>query len=126
VLDGPLTKAQLKALVDPQGRNLSVSSADKLSSFARKYLLANTAKRFVLAADDRQFYDFLFALRNHLAHRSSFARSVLIKTIKAFANSVPNQALYAAKPKVESYLTEGAIPRMKTIYSRTRTLAGHF
>ena len=125
----PLSKKELRALIDPKGRNLSVTSSDKLSAFARKHLLAGASKKFILEKDDRNFYDFLFALRNYLAHRSSFARAVLKDAIVSFDDNGLNRGLHDGNPKVEAYLREvpaGTAGRMKIIYARVKIIAKRF
>jgi hypothetical protein len=70
-------------LLDPQGRNLSFSSADDLLAKARQLLPRATAQRFeaTLRRGDRALIDAWTAIRNFVAHRSRAAKSEMNRAL---------------------------------------------
>jgi len=72
-----LSRASAQALIDPRGSNVTTSSAQALATRANDNLAASYARKFSLVSEDRNFIDFVFALRNYLGHRSNRARTSL-------------------------------------------------
>lgn len=110
-LDFPVAINQLQAekLLDPKGWNLAVRSAQSLSELANRHLNVVHAKKFSLEADDRDFLDYLVALRNYLSHRSSGARSDFINSVRALKPGGLNAPLSAPIQTVAMHLKQ-AVP----------------
>lgn len=111
---GRLSLAQAAALVDPKDFNISVSSADSLTRRANEILAAKYARSFTLDPDDRQFVDFLIAIRNYLAHRSRSSRAALKGSVALLAGV--NSDLRSSISNVGTYL------KMRNSRGETRAL----
>jgi hypothetical protein len=83
----PVTWDRLVGLLDPKDWNISFTSAEKLRDRVNELLAAEFAKRFSLAKDDAQFFDFAVALRNFLSHRSAASRTALKTAINLFTEA---------------------------------------
>lgn len=97
-----ISVGMIPAWVDPKDFNLTFKSADILASKASELLAAPHAKKFALAQDDRQLFDYVVALRNFLAHRSLGSRAIL-KTAASGLSGV-NAALAGDVGEIGSYL----------------------
>jgi hypothetical protein len=113
----PITWERIVGLLDPNDWNITVTSAEKLSSKANEILAAEFAKRFSLDKADSQFIDFAVALRNYLSHRSTGARAELKRTLKGL--SEPKNAIFNAR-----LVDPGTY--LKTKYVTGKTRAGAF
>ncbi|KAA3644811.1 MAG: hypothetical protein DWQ07_15510 [Chloroflexi bacterium] len=78
-LPSNLSKSRVVSLIDPKGWNITINSSSDLSSMANRYLSASHAKRFSLDAADSELIDFIFPLRNYLAHRSQKSKDMLVE-----------------------------------------------
>ena len=99
------TGANISVLLDPQQRNISANTASNLAKIADKHLNAQQAKKFSLKAEDRQFIDYLIALRNFLAHRSVGSRERLKGAVDNLTHP-DNSAFSGPMGRFESYLRQ--------------------
>lgn len=77
-----LTKAQVQALADNAGNNITFSNFDLLEQKAGTWLVAAHAGRFTgLSAQQKAVVDSLIALRNHIAHRSQRSLDAMNDTL---------------------------------------------
>ncbi len=113
----PIPWERIVGLLDPKDWNITVTSAEKLSSKANEILAAEFAKRFSLDKADAQFIDFAVALRNYLSHRSDASRAELKRTLQEL--SEPNNAFFKAK-----LIDSGTYLKTKNATGKTR--AGAF
>lgn len=116
-----LSQTQVEKLLDPKGWNITAKSAQGLAELANRHLSAVDAKRFSLEADDRDFIDYLVALRNYLGHRSDMSREELIDSIGTFKPTGSNADLIAPIHTVAVYLKQaigGAGRRVNVIGRR--------
>lgn len=78
-----LSKAELKDILDPEGRNKSFPSYVEIEDRARKWLADDHCDRFVnLSAQQKAIISAVIAARNNLAHRS---KSSLDRLNEAFS-----------------------------------------
>lgn len=120
------TSRTVDTLLDPEGRHLTLTKADDLSSKASR-LLGSKAKRFSLVEEDRQLIDFVIALRNYLAHRSRASLRALNASISAFAAAGANHDLAGQIRNVRAYLRNAGPsgrPRIKVVFDRMSQIAG--
>lgn len=82
-----LSLASSAAVADPREYNITVASADALTSKANELLAASYAQKFALTSEDAAFVDFVIALRNFLGHRSKAARTRLKERLAGLAGS---------------------------------------
>lgn len=99
----PLTEQRITSLIDPKEWNITVKSAQELTSKANDMLHATHAMKFSLDKADSQFLDFAIAMRNYLSHRSAGSRSVL-KDALAKLSEPANQNFSASIQDLGSYL----------------------
>jgi hypothetical protein len=97
-----ISVAQTRAMVDPKEYNITITSADALSRRANELLEAKYARLFTLNAEFAQFVNYIIAVRNYLAHRSTSSRKQLKTAVAALQG--PNQPLIGPVSKVGSYL----------------------
>lgn len=76
-----LSTRKAALLVDPKNFNISIESAERLIRFANDSLASRHARLFSLDKNDTEFVDFVFAIRNYLAHRSDASRKQLKRSI---------------------------------------------
>ena len=100
-----LTPSKIAALVDPDGRNLSLSSASKIASRANEMLASEFARRFALDEADGAFVDFSVALRNYLGHESKKARTSLSEAHVRLSDQ-KNEAFLAPISNLGKFLKE--------------------
>jgi hypothetical protein len=121
------TPRLVEALIDPNQRNIVVTSADDLYHRATQ-LLGSRAIKFSLNPDDRQLVNFVVALRNYLAHRSKASRKDLYQAAAAFISQGPNAELFGRLRQVSTYLRTGVkvgkTPRIKVVHARLSEIAG--
>ena len=113
-------------LLDPDLRNISISSADKLRERANE-LLGSQAIRFSLDPDDRKMVDFVIAMRNFLGHRSKASLSELRRQVSGFTPSGPNAEFVGRLAKAGLYLktsVRASQTRTKAMYARINDIAG--
>lgn len=99
---------QAEKLLDPKGWNVAAKSAQDLAEMANRLLEGADAKKFSLVADDRDFVDYLIALRNYLSHRSSASRAKLVHNISSINPVGANAPLSGQMTHVGNYL-KGAV-----------------
>jgi hypothetical protein len=99
----PIARQRVVGLLDPKDWNITVGSAQELTTKANDFLAAEFAKRFSLDKSDAQFIDYATALRNFLGHRSDGARADL-KTAIAGLSEPANASLTARFLDAGSYL----------------------
>jgi hypothetical protein len=73
----PPTRAQIEAMLDPKGRNVSAESASTLTKKANELLSAAHAKKFSFNAIDVAYLNFVIGMRNYLSHRSRSSKTIL-------------------------------------------------
>lgn len=117
-----LSKIRMAGLLDARGWNLSVKNAESLSQRANDLLAAQFAKKFTLVAEDMVFLDFLIALRNYLAHRSSASRTAL-KDTAARLEGGSNAALQGVLTNIGPYLRrKGSDGKTRAVVIVTRLI----
>jgi hypothetical protein len=100
----PLTRVQIEAMLDPEGRNVSAESADTLAQKANNLLAAAHARKFSLIAADGRFLDLVIAVRNYLSHRSSGSMAILRKRLAELNLADAGSPLNGAVNSVAVYL----------------------
>lgn len=99
----PFTLVKISKLLDPKDYNITVKSANELTSKANDILAAKFAKMFSLNKSDAQFVDYEVALRNFLSHRSDGSRNILKISIQALTEA-QNLPLRASIKNIGTYL----------------------
>jgi hypothetical protein len=102
-VEKPITRQRVVGLLDPKDWNITVGSAQELSTKANDFLAAKFAKKFSIDKSDAQFIDFAVALRNFLGHRSDGSRAELKAGIQSLSEPI-NTAFKAMLGDVGSYL----------------------
>jgi hypothetical protein len=118
--------AQIEKMLDPKGWNLDATSAIELRNKANQHLQSADARHFSLSGDDAIFIDFLVAVRNHLAHRSTSSRGRLTVAAKQMTPTGTNAALAAPIKNLGAYLkasTTNADRRVHAVGHRLITIA---
>jgi hypothetical protein len=100
----PLTRVQIEAMLDPEGRNVSAESADTLAQKANNLLAAAYARKFSLSAADGRFLDLVIAVRNYLSHRSSGSMTILRKRLTELSTADAASPLNGTVNSVAIYL----------------------
>jgi hypothetical protein len=125
----PTSVGDVEPLLNPKGRNVTVSSGDHLATTANELLKGSIARKFSLDKEDRIFIDLLLALRNFLAHRSTAARASLVGAIRKAGRGGKNANLHAESIRLNRYVSEtcplGA-GRLKAIFARVKEVANEF
>jgi hypothetical protein len=124
----PITKGRLALLLDPKNWNITVRSAEELSSKANELLHARSAKKFSLAKSDAQFLDFVVAFRNFLSHRSKGSRATMKEALSRITEA-DNKFLCGSTKNVGGYLKyvcTGGNSRAVSFVNRLVTLAAKF
>jgi hypothetical protein len=93
---------QARKLVDPKSFNVTVKSATDLVTRANDLLAAPHAKKFSLGGDDRDFLDYIIALRNFLGHRSTASRDRLREAVNKLVGT--NKDLGGSVREIGAYL----------------------
>jgi hypothetical protein len=122
------TLTTIESFVDPRGWNVAITSAQSLSDKANQFLPAEFARKFSLDAEDTNFINLLFSLRNYLAHRSKASRVTLKSSIAAMTGD-KNISLNGTLTTVSVYLktsTKGTESRSITIADRVISIANKF
>lgn len=114
-------------LIDPRGLNVVATSAQALSEVANRYLSAVDARKFSLAAEDREFVDYFVALRNYLGHRSTASRASFLAAVRPIGAHGTNAALAFRGGQVGVYLKErvGGVTRVNMIGRHVLGIAGN-
>jgi hypothetical protein len=110
-----LTQVQVEKMLDPKGWNLTAGSAEKLAEQANRLLSGAKARKFSLEAEDRDFINYLVALRNYLSHRSAGSRLQLTGTVTAMKGGGPNDQLRAPLGNVSTYLKQMPAPNLRRV-----------
>lgn len=121
-----ISRPQAEKLLDPKGWNVVAPSAQTLSDMANRRLEAVDARKFFLAADDRDFIDYLVSLRNYLGHRSAGSRKKLVDSIAQLKAAGVNAPLKADLQQVGAYLKQniaGGESRVTFIAGRVQDIA---
>lgn len=83
-----LTKAEIQALADSDGNNITFPNFSELEQKANIWLIQTHAGKFSgLSAQEKTIVDSLIALRNHIAHRSQ-------RSLDAMNNTLAKGALH--------------------------------
>lgn len=128
VFGTPASVADIEPLLNPKGRNITVTSGDALASTANELLKGSIARKFSLDKEDRVFVNLLIALRNFLAHRSTAARALLIEAIRKADVTGKNTNLHADSIRLRRYLSERCPTgdsRLKAIFARVKEVGAN-
>lgn len=122
-----LSSVQLERLLDPKGWNIVAKSAEGLKDIANRWLDAQDSRRFFLNADDAAFFDYIYAVRNYLGHRSGASRESLLRAMAAIRPNTPNDELSGTLQKVGIYLKRrtDSGTRVNSIGNRVLALASN-
>jgi len=90
-------------LLDPKDWNITVGSAQELSTKANEFLAAEFARSFSVDKSDGEFVNFAVALRNYLGHRSDGSRTALKSAVGSLSESA-NSIFQSAIGDVGTYL----------------------
>jgi hypothetical protein len=101
-----ISEVHVAKLIDPKGFNVVATSAQALSDVANRWLDAADARKFSLEVDDRDFVDYLVALRNYLGHRSDGSRSILRQAMREIKTGGANSELQGDVRSVGTYLKQ--------------------
>jgi hypothetical protein len=86
--------ADLERIVDPDGRNLTFSSAQDIQTKAETWLLtAHRSRIATLTAHDRRLIDTARAIRNFIAHQSKSAKAEMNQHLATVAQGIHNRNL---------------------------------
>jgi hypothetical protein len=86
--------ADLEHIVDPDGRNLTFSSAQDIKTKAQQWLLtAHSARIATLTAHDDRLIDTARAIRNFIAHQSKSAKAEMNQHLATVAQGGNNRNL---------------------------------
>lgn len=121
-----ISRPQAEKLLDPKGWNVVAPSAQALADMANRRLEAVDARKFSLAADDRDFIDYLVSLRNYLGHRSAGSRQKLLDSIAQLKPAGVNAPLKADLRQTGAYLKQviaGGESRVTFVASRVQDIA---